>query len=312
MAGMQVVGDLFGAGKMFLPQVVKSARAMKRAVAYLEPYMEEEKTRQPHAGHGRPCDGQGRRARHRQEHRRRGARLQQLRSARPGRDGAGREGARHGEGSRRRRRRAVGADHAVARPDGRCRTRDGAARPRSAAADRGRDDVAPAHRGEDRAGVLAAGRARARRVARCRRRLVPARSGATRDARHGEPRPRRSCCASSMPSASASRCSRSSQARENKHVVDVRRPRNASVHRRAIGRAVARDAARVHRLAVLLLCLGAQGQVPRDPRPARGARALRRCARAARRDRPRRPAHRARRLRLLAGVVRRRRYRCPE
>jgi 5-methyltetrahydrofolate--homocysteine methyltransferase len=43
MAGMQVVGDLFGAGKMFLPQVVKSARAMKRAVAYLEPFMEDEK-----------------------------------------------------------------------------------------------------------------------------------------------------------------------------------------------------------------------------------------------------------------------------
>src|SRR5215216_484370 len=43
MNGMQVVGDLFGSGKMFLPQVVKSARAMKRAVAYLEPYMEDEK-----------------------------------------------------------------------------------------------------------------------------------------------------------------------------------------------------------------------------------------------------------------------------
>src|SRR5438270_3645809 len=43
MAGMQVVGDLFGAGKMFLPQVEKSARAMKRAVAYLEPFMAEEK-----------------------------------------------------------------------------------------------------------------------------------------------------------------------------------------------------------------------------------------------------------------------------
>ncbi len=43
MDGMQIVGDLFGAGKMFLPQVVKSARAMKRAVAYLEPYMEQEK-----------------------------------------------------------------------------------------------------------------------------------------------------------------------------------------------------------------------------------------------------------------------------
>ncbi|MFN7980421.1 MAG: vitamin B12 dependent-methionine synthase activation domain-containing protein [Vicinamibacterales bacterium] len=43
MDGMKVVGDLFGAGKMFLPQVVKSARAMKKAVAYLEPYMEAEK-----------------------------------------------------------------------------------------------------------------------------------------------------------------------------------------------------------------------------------------------------------------------------
>jgi 5-methyltetrahydrofolate--homocysteine methyltransferase len=45
MDGMKVVGDLFGSGKMFLPQVVKSARAMKRAVAYLEPYMLEEKER---------------------------------------------------------------------------------------------------------------------------------------------------------------------------------------------------------------------------------------------------------------------------
>ena len=43
MDGMRVVGDLFGAGKMFLPQVVKSARSMKKAVAYLEPYLEAEK-----------------------------------------------------------------------------------------------------------------------------------------------------------------------------------------------------------------------------------------------------------------------------
>jgi 5-methyltetrahydrofolate--homocysteine methyltransferase len=48
MAGMNVVGDLFGSGKMFLPQVVKSARVMKQAVAYLMPYMEQEK-----AGGGR-------------------------------------------------------------------------------------------------------------------------------------------------------------------------------------------------------------------------------------------------------------------
>ncbi len=45
MDGMNVVGDLFGEGKMFLPQVVKSARVMKKAVAYLMPYMEEEKRR---------------------------------------------------------------------------------------------------------------------------------------------------------------------------------------------------------------------------------------------------------------------------
>jgi 5-methyltetrahydrofolate--homocysteine methyltransferase len=45
MEGMKIVGDLFGSGKMFLPQVVKSARAMKRSVAYLEPFMQEEKER---------------------------------------------------------------------------------------------------------------------------------------------------------------------------------------------------------------------------------------------------------------------------
>jgi len=49
MDGMKVVGDLFGAGKMFLPQVVKSARVMKRAVAVLEPMMEEEKRNNPNA-----------------------------------------------------------------------------------------------------------------------------------------------------------------------------------------------------------------------------------------------------------------------
>lgn len=43
MDGMGIVGDLFGAGKMFLPQVIKSARVMKKAVAYLEPFIEEEK-----------------------------------------------------------------------------------------------------------------------------------------------------------------------------------------------------------------------------------------------------------------------------
>ncbi len=50
MSGMNVVGDLFGAGKMFLPQVVKSARVMKKAVAHLIPYIEEEKLRSGDVG----------------------------------------------------------------------------------------------------------------------------------------------------------------------------------------------------------------------------------------------------------------------
>ncbi|MGC1304227.1 MAG: methionine synthase [Caulobacteraceae bacterium] len=53
MDGMNVVGDLFGAGKMFLPQVVKSARVMKQAVAYLMPFMEAEKEGQPRSFAGK-------------------------------------------------------------------------------------------------------------------------------------------------------------------------------------------------------------------------------------------------------------------
>ena len=53
MDGMNVVGDLFGAGKMFLPQVVKSARVMKQAVAYLMPFMEAEKAGKPREQAGR-------------------------------------------------------------------------------------------------------------------------------------------------------------------------------------------------------------------------------------------------------------------
>lgn len=50
MAGMNVVGDLFGSGKMFLPQVVKSARVMKKSVAYLTPFLEEEKRQSGNVG----------------------------------------------------------------------------------------------------------------------------------------------------------------------------------------------------------------------------------------------------------------------
>jgi len=59
MDGMKVVGDLFGSGKMFLPQVVKSARVMKRSVAYLEPFMEEEKAQAIAEGRVLPGRGAG-------------------------------------------------------------------------------------------------------------------------------------------------------------------------------------------------------------------------------------------------------------
>ena len=71
MDGMNIVGDLFGTGKMFLPQVVKSARVMKRAVAHLVPCIEKEQVgRHAPARAHRHGHGEGRRARHRQEHRR--------------------------------------------------------------------------------------------------------------------------------------------------------------------------------------------------------------------------------------------------
>ena len=59
MDGMKIVGDLFGSGKMFLPQVVKSARVMKRAVAYLEPFMEAEKEQMRLAGVQQAVRGNG-------------------------------------------------------------------------------------------------------------------------------------------------------------------------------------------------------------------------------------------------------------
>jgi 5-methyltetrahydrofolate--homocysteine methyltransferase len=59
MDGMKVVGELFGSGKMFLPQVVKSARAMKKAVAYLEPFMEAERAARMAAGGAAETASQG-------------------------------------------------------------------------------------------------------------------------------------------------------------------------------------------------------------------------------------------------------------
>ena len=215
MDGMKIVGDLFGSGKMFLPQVVKSARAMKRSVAYLEPFMEAEKERpaggpapgRPRPGQGRDGHGQGRRARHRQEHRRRGAGLQQLRGDRPRRDGAGRQDPGHRGGRERRRHRAVRADHPVAGRDGLGGRRDAAPRDEAAAAGRRGHHLPPAHRGPDRPGLRVHHGARARRLPGGGRGVRPAGPDPRRRAGRRATGPSRSGCASSTPAGSTSGCS---------------------------------------------------------------------------------------------------------
>ena len=135
MDGMNLVGDLFGSGRMFLPQVVKSARVMKQAVAYLTPFLEADRAaldRRRWRGHFQlerhrgARHGEGRRPRHRQEHRRRRAGLRQLRDHRSRRDGAGAEDPRHGTRARRADHRPLRSHHSVARRDGARGQRDAA------------------------------------------------------------------------------------------------------------------------------------------------------------------------------------------
>ena len=207
MAGMNAVGDLFGAGKMFLPQVVKSARVMKQAVAHLIPYIEEEKAayRRRRQGQDRHRHRQGRRARHRQEHRRRGARLQRLRGGRSRRHGAGRQDPACREGAWRPGHRPVRPDHAVARRDEPCRGGNAAPGLPGAAADRRRHHQPRPHGDQDRAALRPAGGLRARRLAR-RRRGHPAADGRVpRQFRAGDRRATTKSCASSTPARRACR-----------------------------------------------------------------------------------------------------------
>ena len=177
MDGMNVVGDLFGAGKMFLPQVVKSARVMKQAVAHLEPFMEAGRRDARGAGRIVHGDGQGRRPRHRQEHRRRRARLQRLRRHRPRRDGPG---ARRSSTPRVERDADIIGLSGLITPslDEMCTVADEMERRGldAAAADRRRDHQQGPHRGQDRPLLQPRpDRLRARRVARGRRRERAAR-----------------------------------------------------------------------------------------------------------------------------------------
>ena len=164
MDGMNVVGDLFGAGKMFLPQVVKSARVMKKAVGLPDPLHRGGEGQGPrardaegHQRHGRDGDRQGRRPRHRQEHRRRGPPVQQLRGHRPRGDGAGPEDPRHGPGGRGGRDRPLRPHHAVPRRDGDHGVGDAAPGFRDPAAHRRRHHVAGSHRRQGRRQVRRAG-----------------------------------------------------------------------------------------------------------------------------------------------------------
>ena len=176
MDGMRIVGDLFGSGRMFLPQVVKSARAMKRAVAYLEPYMEDEKA-------GGSAQGKVVLATVKGDVHDIGKNivgvvlgcnnyevidLGVMVPAERILDTAIAEGADVD--------RAVGPDHAVARPDGRRRRTRWSAAESTLPLLIGGATTSRQHTAvQDRARVLARDRARARREPRRRRRLRPAR-----------------------------------------------------------------------------------------------------------------------------------------
>ena len=207
MDGMSVVGDLFGSGKMFLPQVVKSARVMKKAVAYLLPFMEAEKQAGgEHASRGPHRDG------HRQgdvhdigknivgvvlgcnnyEIIDLGVMVPCEKILKTARE------------TERRHDRPERTDHAFARRDGPCGQGDGARRLQDSAVDRRRHHQPRAHRGEDRAGLQPACGARARRLARGRRGEQAQESGDAAGISGGEPQSRRNCAPRTSPQAQSS------------------------------------------------------------------------------------------------------------
>ena len=146
-----------------------------------------ERDRRGRTGQGGDGHRQGRRARHRQEHRGRGAAVQPLRRRGSRGDGALRHDPPEGGRRARRHRRSERADHAIARRDGVRGHRDAAAPVRVSAADRGRHHEPAAHGGQDRAGVRPDHGARAGRVTGRRRGVESAEPGAA-----GRVRPRQS------------------------------------------------------------------------------------------------------------------------
>ena len=263
MDGMRIVGDLFGSGRMFLPQVVKSARAMKRAVAYLEPFMEEERA-------GGSTQGKVLLATVKGDVHDIGKNivgvvlgcnnyevvdLGVMVPAETILDTAAAEGA-----------DVIGLSGLITPSLDQMvdvateMERRGLA---GAAADRRRDDLAPAHGREDRAGLLARDGARARREPGRRRRLGPARSGAAAGARPREPRAPGAAARAARRApapAAAARSRRRAANREQVEFDDLPEPPFTGT--REI-RAGARRARPVRRLAVLLPRLGPEGPVSR-------------------------------------------------
>ena len=183
MDGMNVVGDLFGAGKMFLPQVVKSARVMKKAVAHLIPYIEEEKA----AGGGTRSNGKIVMATVKGDVHDIGKNIVgvvlQCNNFEVIDLGVMVPCERILETARREGADMIGLSGLITPSLDEMvhvATRDAAAGLRAAAADRRRDDLAGAHGGEDRSAVQGAGRLREGRVAVGRR--LPA-AGDAGDAR---------------------------------------------------------------------------------------------------------------------------------
>ena len=317
MDGMKIVGDLFGAGKMFLPQVVKSARVMKRSVAYLEPFMEAEKEEARLAGRIEAHRGQGKVVLatvkgdvhdigknivgvvlgcNNYEVIDLGVMVPAARildtAIAEGADAVGLSGLitpsldEMVSVAAEMQRRGLDLPLLVG----------GATTSRQHTAVR----VAPAYEGTT-VHVLDASRVvgvvsdlLARRALRDAGREQPSRTGTTARTARRPP---------AEPVAHAG-----SGARQPR-VGLVRRSADADLHRRPRRPARPHHAPRDDRLAVLLPRLGAEGQVPGDPGAAGRAGALRRGERAARRDHRRRFAGGPRRVRLLAGPRRWRRHR---
>ena len=188
MDGMNIVGDLFGSGKMFLPQVVKSARVMKQAVAYLMPFMEKEKERRRGARRAATARSSWRRSRATctTSARTSSASCSHCNNYEVIDLGVMVPAAKildTAEAERRRHHRAVRPDHALARRDVPRGGGNGAAGLRPAAADRRRHHQPRAHGGQDQPEL------QARPGGLCERRQPRGRRGAgadvARDQRRG-------------------------------------------------------------------------------------------------------------------------------